>query len=434
MTDSVAVFPPGYRLSDNSTGAPLSGAIVSFFDAGTTTPKTVYADDALSVALGTSVTTDALGYPTSDGTTRTLVYVGTPAYKVRIATSSGTTIAEHDNVKGAPETYDPGNVSVTFTRPVSTKSLNYTVLSTNQSAIFAGNCSGGDVAFTLPSAVTVGSGWFVTIQHAGSANQVIVNTSASQTISSGVTNYGTALTLSLSGEEVTLTSDGGNWRAISHTGPHIKRAQGILTVTDRLTAPPGSEVQGALYLISGAPTGAWASFAEGDIVQFSTTGVWVRFTPPADSGWLAFVQDEDTIYKYVGTAWVALTATQSDMETATNTTRYVTPGRVQNHPGVAKFWAKVTVSGTTPTLAASYNVTSVSRSDNGVYTLTIGTDFSGANWCAVGTVEKASSGDNLLISVGNAGQAAGTLAVNIETVSGSNTDPPAFHVVGFGDQ
>lgn len=441
MTDSVAVFPPGYRLTDNSTGAALSGAIVSFFDAGTTTPKTVYADDALSVALGTSVTTDALGYPTSDGTTRTLVYVGTPAYKVRIATSGGTTIAEHDNVKGAVETFDPGNVSVTFTRPVVTKGLNYSILSTDQSTIFLGNCSGGDVTFTLPSAVTVGAGWFVTIQHAGdisrpagTSHQIIINTAASQTISSGFTSYGTAMALSLSGEEITLVSDSGNWRAINHLGPHIKRAQGILTVTDRLTAPPGSEVQGALYLISGAPTGAWASFAEGDIVQFSTTGVWVRFTPPADSGWLAFVQDEDTIYKYVGTAWVALTATQSDMETATNTTRYVTPGRVQNHPGVAKFWAKVTVSGSTPTLAASYNITSVSRSTTGIYTLTIGTDFSSANWCAIGTTEKASSGSNFLVSVSNASQAAGTITVNIETVSGSNTDPPAFHVVGFGDQ
>ena len=47
--------------------------------------------------------------------------------------------------------------------------LDYTVLDADQSTVFVGNCSNGDVTFTLPSAVTVGDGWFIDIQHAGSA-------------------------------------------------------------------------------------------------------------------------------------------------------------------------------------------------------------------------------------------------------------------------
>lgn len=442
MTDSVAVFPAGYRLTDSSTGAPLSGAVIYFYDAGTTTPKTVYSDKNLSSSLGSSVTTDALGYPTSDGISKTLIYVGTTSYKVVIKNSAGSTIAEHDNVKGAVETTDPGSLSVTSTKPVETKSLNYTVASGDQNKIFAGNCTGGDVTFTLPSAVTVGTGWGVTIQHAGSANQVLVSSVSSQTISNGFTSFGTVLALSLSGEEVTVVSDGGNWRCTSYVSPNIKRAQGILTVTARLTAPPGSEVQGDLYLISGSPTGAWSSFAQHDIVQY-TNSAWVKFTPPTDSGWVAFVKNENKYYRFIDSAWVSEsatdtvagtieTATQAEMEAATSTTVAVTPAVAKNHPGVAKFWAFVSVSGTTPTLAASYNVTSVTRNNTGLYTVTIDTDFSSANYCVVAMPVNNGS-NNRTVSMQSTTQAAGSFQVRIEDAGFTTTDI-SFYVVGFGDQ
>lgn len=68
MADSTAVFPPGFRVTDSITGAALSGAVIRFYDAETTTPKIVYADSDLLTELGTSVTCDSLGYPTSNGT------------------------------------------------------------------------------------------------------------------------------------------------------------------------------------------------------------------------------------------------------------------------------------------------------------------------------------------------------------------------------
>lgn len=251
MTDSVAVFSPGTRITDNATGAVVSGALLEFYDADTTNPKTVYADKELATPLGTSVTCDSLGYPTSDGTTKTQIYVGTPAYKIVAKTSAGVVIWAHDNISGAVKVIDPGDLSVIATTPVVTKSLNYIIVPEDQSTEFVGNCSSGDVTFTLPSAVDVGDGWFVSVQHAGSANQVLINSTSSQTISSGSANYDTVLPLSLSGESVKITSDGGNWRISSHTSPHVKSAHGIITVVDRLTAPPGSEVNGAFYLISG---------------------------------------------------------------------------------------------------------------------------------------------------------------------------------------
>ena len=38
-------------------------------------------------------------------------------------------------------------------------------------------------------------------------------------------------------------------------------------------------------------------------------------------------------------------ATQAEMEAASSTTAYVTPGRTQHHPGVAKAWCTTNAAG-----------------------------------------------------------------------------------------
>jgi hypothetical protein len=106
MTTSVAVFSPGFRVTD-ANDLPVSGAVIEFYAAGTTTPKTVYSDRDLTVAIGTTVTCDSGGYPASGGN-RVLVYVNESAYKIIGKTSAGTTLWEHDDVLGAIE---PGSGS-----------------------------------------------------------------------------------------------------------------------------------------------------------------------------------------------------------------------------------------------------------------------------------------------------------------------------------
>lgn len=388
MTDSVAVFPPGYRLTDASTGAPLNGAVIRFYDAGTTNPKTVYADAELTTALGTTVTTDTLGYPTSNGTTKTLVNVGAAPYKIRIETSAGVEVATHDNLKGAVEVTEPTDVAVEFARPMVTKSLDYTVVSGDQSKIFAVNCSGGNVTLTLPSAATVGAGWFVTIQHAGSANLAIVATVSGQAISSGHVSYGASLPMTGSGEEITLVSDGGNWRAISHTHQHIKAAQGIITVEDRLTAPPGSPVVGGWYLISGAPSGDWSSFAANDLVQ-RVGSTWIKITPPTDCGWVAYVKDEDYTYQFKNSAWVTEVAStaaygttrladQAAMEAASSG-RTVTADIQHHHALHPKVRALINVSGTAA-ITYGYGTASVADNGSGDITLTWTTALTNVTW------------------------------------------------------
>jgi len=124
-------------------------------------------------------------------------------------------------------------------------------------------------------------------------------------------------------------------------------------------------------------------------------------------------------------------ATQAEQESASSTTVYVTPGRQQFHPSACKFWVKW---GTTTTIDASYNMTSIT--DNGAddWTLNIATDFSSANWCALSSNELGASDDTVGYQFFyNGGQAAGTLRVGSRTAGGSGVESAKNHVAGFGD-
>lgn len=449
MTDSTYVFPPGERITDDSTGAPISGATIYFYDAQTTSAKTVYADADLTASLGTSVVTDSQGYPTSNGITRTLIYVGTAPYKIVIKDSSSNTIATHDNIPGAVVSASSSDVAVTASFPVVTKSLNYTVDKDDQNSLFKINCSSGDVTLTLPSAVAMGNGWCIRVQHAGSANQAILATVSSQLISEGSKSFSTGYALALNGEDIELRSDGGNWNVVSHTSPFVKVAQGIIPITDRLSAPPGSPQHGALYLLTAAPSGAWSTFSQHDIVQYhGGSAAWVNFTPYTDCGWVAYVAGENITYQFIDSAWVASTATnsfagrlktatQAVQEAATATDTAVTPATQQSHPSSPKWWLEATVSGGTPSVADSYNNTSITDTNQGVLTATIATDFSSANWACHITCRGPDSTQGRAGWVYDSSQSAGAitgLCYTLGSSSPSNTDPSAWYLSGLGDQ
>lgn len=397
MADAVQVFPPGYRLTDSATGAPLSGSVLAFFDAGTTNPKIVYSDNALSIALGTTVTCDALGCPTSDGTTKTHVYVGTADYKIIIKSSALVTIETKDNIKGAVVSSAGAGVTAIATRPVVTKSINYSVLSGDQSTVFVGNCSAGDVTFTLPSAVTVANGWLITIQHAGTANQCIAATISSQTITDGPKSFGGFYPLTFNGEEATFVSDGGNWRIAAHTNPFIKGTVGIIPIVSRLATSPASPVQGDMYILTGTG-GSWAAFAIGDVALYTGGNAalasgWVNFTPPSNIGWYAYVQAETVYYRYRTAVWVSEIATTSSngitllADTAAmkakTATRVVTADLQQYQPAHPKAWGML--NGGTGTLLASSGVSSMAKIGTGNYTFALSTAMASANYALVVT-------------------------------------------------
>ena len=83
------------------------------------------------------------------------------------------------------------------------------------------------------------------------------------------------------------------------------RSRRAALVLDKdLASPPGCPADGSRYIVAASPTGAWAGHAAH--VAAWQDGAWVFYTPR--EGWLAWVADEDQIYAYSGSAWVAFTA------------------------------------------------------------------------------------------------------------------------------
>jgi len=73
-------------------------------------------------------------------------------------------------------------------------------------------------------------------------------------------------------------------------------------IEDRdLTAPPGSPVDGALYIVGAGATGVWAG-RDGAIAQYYDAA-W-RFFNPAE-GWRVYVRDEDLWVVLDSGAWVS---------------------------------------------------------------------------------------------------------------------------------
>ncbi len=127
-------------------------------------------------------------------------------------------------------------------------------------------------------------------------------------------------------------------------------------------------------------------------------------------------------------------AVQSEMETGTSTTLAVVPGRQHYHPGHPKFFYCVTVSGSTPTLATSYNMTSVTDTAVGRLTPAIATDFSSANWAATETIQMDSGLNARTHYIAYTSQTAGTFEHVSRDGGGGFQDPAAYYCSGLGDQ
>ena len=141
-----------------------------------------------------------------------------------------------------------------------------------------------------------------------------------------------------------------------------------------------------------------------------------------------------------------LAASQAEMETGTSVLVASTPGRQHFHPGHPKCWAHTTVSGGTPTLAASYNITSITDTGTGQLTVTIATDFSSVNWACLATVERSSTssttGTMRQVTIRNSTLAAGTVQLECYSEADDSgaggeqpalVDPASWHMLGLGD-
>jgi hypothetical protein len=117
-------------------------------------------------------------------------------------------------------------------------------------------------------------------------------------------------------------------------------------------------------------------------------------------------------------------ADQAGMEAGSSNTTYVTPGRVRFSPFVPKAWGLY--NGSTQTLVTSVQVSSVTRSGAGSYTVNWSTAMSSANYVVVVTVD-----GNLVASVTS--KLAGSCVVSVQNVAGAASDGSISFIL-MGDE
>jgi hypothetical protein len=114
-------------------------------------------------------------------------------------------------------------------------------------------------------------------------------------------------------------------------------------------------------------------------------------------------------------------ATKSDQQTGTSATAAVTPLHAQDHDSAVKAWVKFTGSATNgaQTVNASYNVSGVSRTATGTYTVTFSTAFSSANYVCIGSSNAATTDGFVEMLT----QTASTMQLVFMSKAGSTFDP-----------
>lgn len=137
------------------------------------------------------------------------------------------------------------------------------------------------------------------------------------------------------------------------------------------------------------------------------------------------------VYEYAVDETLASAANQTQMETATSTAVYSSPGRQQYHPGHPKAWVQYDQSGNT--IGSSYNVTSVTDASAGNFTVNWDTDFSSINYTVTASTDTAGGGNNLIGIGQNGAKTVGTTLFTTMQVT-STLDRVHNNIAAFGDQ
>lgn len=206
----------------------------------------------------------------------------------------------------------------------------------------------------------------------------------------------------------------------------------------------GKQMNGSLLNISGQLANRVISIAgnHGTFTLNATTGITntvndIELIQASSSQFGAVKVDGSTIGAVSGVVSVNV-AVETDQEAAASVVLTVTPGRQQFHPSASKAWVKFTGSGTNgaQTITASYNVSGVSRTGAGSYTVTFSVPFSSANY-AVSAIQNANAAVNGFVQLtSTATILAGSCAFTFVNISGPSVFDPASGAMAmfFGDQ
>lgn len=134
-------------------------------------------------------------------------------------------------------------------------------------------------------------------------------------------------------------------------------------------------------------------------------------------------------------SWAAqlVAATKAQEQAAAILTAFTSPQQQHQHPSAAKAWVQWTQSGTTVTVNASYNVTSVVRNGVGDYSITFTNAFANANYAIAGMCRKTASNNALWLAIDRVNApTASVLRVDAASDVGANEEVTMGSVVVFG--
>jgi hypothetical protein len=137
------------------------------------------------------------------------------------------------------------------------------------------------------------------------------------------------------------------------------------------------------------------------------------------------------------TVAVPAVASQAEQEAGTVTSTYTSPGRQQYHPSAAKAWAHYDSTTATPTLNASYNVSSLTDNSVGQITVNFSVAMSSANYCAIasGGTNSADTAAAFAVCYPSSRKTTGGIGVSTyDGTFGSTLDMKNVCVAVFGDQ
>lgn len=178
--------------------------------------------------------------------------------------------------------------------------------------------------------------------------------------------------------------------------------------------------------------------AQGDIITNTTNIATLQTTVSALPG--TIVSSVSTSGLATGgpitsTGTVTVTAaSKSDQTTGTSNAVAVTPLHQQDHASAAKAWVAFNASGT---ILGSYNVTSVSRTAAGKFTVSFTTAFANTNYAAIVSSENSGNSTDALspfVTTGTAKTASAISVFFLNAAGSAFVDPSVGHLVCFGAQ
>ncbi len=396
----------GQTLVDGN-GAPYAAAKAYFYETGTTTPKNTYSNAGLTSANTNPVVAD------SDGRFGD-IYLIAGRYKVVLATSADVTIDTLDPVDGTSQLITASSAPGT-TYPF----LRY--YNTTDGRVYRRNAA---------NSAWIDEGLVDELINAATVSEVLTGTSTAKAVTpdalAGLWQRGTDIA---SASTLSLPAGGGGvFNVTGTTGvTGISSAQGGRCVKLRFAGALTITHNGTSLILPGA---ANITTVAGDTAEFineaaadSSGSNWRCFRYSRASGSPLNITDN------------LIVATQSEAEAASVHTSFLSPGRAQHHPGVAKCRVQYDQSsGTATAQGVSYNLSSLTDGATGLATVNMTTAMSSGFYHIAGITQRPSTNNDAVISI-NTGTTPSTTAFQLATtVAASNVDMTWVSAVAHGDQ